>query len=110
MRLTQTPVAPKNDIRSIKTFSGPYAVAAITNELTRLEQAQDGCRNDQLNRSAFAIARFVRADVIPEDWARCKLEERSLAIGLAAEEARRTISSAFSAAAIILDKTENFCC
>ncbi len=98
VQLTQPPVSPKIDTKSINRFSGPYCIAAIKNELTRLEQAQEGCRNDQLNRSAFAIARFVKADVIPEDWARCKLEERSLAIGLSAEEARRTIASAFSAA------------
>ncbi len=97
MRLAQPPVSPKIDTKSIQTFSGPYAVAAITNELTRLEQAQDGCRNDQLNRSAFAIGRFVGANVIPEDWARQMLERRAKAVGLSADEAGRTIASAFSA-------------
>jgi hypothetical protein len=110
VQLTQTTVLPKIDTESINRFAGPYCVAAITNELTRLEQAQEGCRNDQLNRSAFAIARFVRANVIPEDWARQMLERRAKAIGLSADEAGRTIASAFSAAAIIPDKTENFCC
>ncbi len=44
------------------------------------------------------MARFVRAGVVSDDWARRALEKRALAIGLSAEEARRTITSAFGAA------------
>ena len=56
------------------------------------------CRNHQLNRSAFAVASFVRAGLVPEDWARALLEERAIGIGLSVIEARGTIDSAFKAA------------
>ena len=75
-----------------------YVTTAITSELNRLAEAAEGQRNDQLNRSAFAIAGFVLAGLAPEDWARKELEGRALAIGLPAIEARRTIDSAFKAA------------
>ena len=75
-----------------------YAAAAITDELNRLAEATEGHRNDQLNRSAFAVASFVRAGVAPEDWARALLEERAVGIGLSAIEARGTIDSAFKSA------------
>lgn len=75
-----------------------YVAAAITSELNRLAETAAGQRNDQLNRSAFAIGGFVRAGLAPEDWARKELEARALAIGLPAIEASRTINSAFKAA------------
>ncbi len=51
-----------------------------------------------MNRSAFAVAGFVRAGIAPEDWARALLEDRAIGIGLSAIEARGTIDSAFKAA------------
>jgi hypothetical protein len=66
--------------------------------LRHLEQVGEGCRNDQLNRTAFAIAGFVLAGAVPEDWARSQLETRAIDRGLPAHEARRTIESAFKAA------------
>ncbi len=74
-----------------------YIAAAITDELRRLAGAGPHQRNDQLNRSAFAVARFVAAGAVPEDWARGKLEGTAVQIGLPVIEARRTIGSAFAA-------------
>ena len=51
-----------------------------------------------MNRVAFNVAQFVRADALPEDWARAQLEHVAIEIGLPAFEARGTIDSAFKAA------------
>ncbi len=74
-----------------------YCAAAITSELRLLEEAGDGQRNEQLNRSAFAVAQFVAAGAVPEDWARAQLEAHAAAIGLPVHETRGTIDSAFRA-------------
>ncbi len=89
-----TPVAPV----ARSGADGPrdrYVAAAIRSELHALAQAREGTRNDQLNRSAFAIAGFVHAGFIPADWAIGKLESCAREIGLEPTEIRRTIESAF---------------
>ena len=78
-----------------------YCAAAITDELRRLAEAGQGQRNDQLNQSAFALAQFVAADVVPEIWARSILEDTAREIGLSVIEARRTINSAFKVGMLI---------
>ena len=75
-----------------------YCAAAITSELKLLAEAGQGRRNDQLNRSAFAVGQFVAAGIVPEDWARGELEGCAVQIGLPVVEARRTIDSAFRSA------------
>ena len=92
------PCAPPSETSPIDGDVSRYAAVAITNELECLARATEGGRNDQLNRSAFAIAGFVRAGLAPEDWARALLEERAVGIGLSVIEARGTIGSAFKAA------------
>jgi hypothetical protein len=63
-----------------------------------LSGAQEGTRNDALNRAAFNLAQFVKAGALPEDWARGQLEAHAIGAGLSIVEARRTIDSAFHAA------------
>ena len=75
-----------------------YIGAAVAAELRELEAAREGRRNDALNRASFALAGFVKAGALPEDWAQAQLEARAAAIGLPATEARRTIESGFAAA------------
>ena len=74
-----------------------YCAAAITAELKCLAEAGEGQRNEQLNRTAYAVAQFVAAGKVPEDWARGELEGTAVQIGLTVIEARRTIGSAFAA-------------
>ncbi len=74
-----------------------YCAAAITSELKYLAEVEEGQRNDQLNRSAFAVAQFVAAGAVPEPWARQQLETHARAIGLYPVEIARTIDSAFAA-------------
>ncbi len=92
------PPPPKPKPKPLNGDVDRYCAAAITAELRCLAAAGEGQRNEQLNRSAFAIAQFVGAGVVPEDWAREQLEVRAAAIGLPIVEARSTIRSAFKAA------------
>ena len=75
-----------------------YVASAAASELSELSAAQEGTRNDTLNRAAFNLAQFVKADALPEDWARGQLEAHAIGAGLSAIEARQTIESAFRAA------------
>jgi hypothetical protein len=75
-----------------------YVLKAVVNELIALERADEGARNDTLNRVAFVLFGFVLAGALPEDWARTELERRASALGLTIREARATIASAHAAA------------
>ncbi len=92
------PPPPRSDPKPPPADTERYVAAAITSELQQLQEAEEGTRNDQLNRSAFAIAGFAHAGAVPDDWARGELEKRAVGIGLATQQARRTIDSAFKAA------------
>ena len=100
VELTQKPPRPATGPREpIGSASiDRYVAAAVTAELNRLENAKDGTRNHQLNASAFAIAGFVKAGVVPEGWAVTALERIAADIGLPPVEAQRTVASAFQAA------------
>ena len=74
-----------------------YCAAAITAELRCLAAAGTGQRNEQLNRSAYAVAQFVAAGAVPEEWARGELEGAAIQSGLPVIEVRLTINSAFAA-------------
>ncbi len=91
------PPPPRPDPKPLNGNVDRYCAAAITAELKCLAAAGDGQRNEQLNRSAFAVAQFVAAGAVPEDWARGELEGTAVQIGLPVIEARRTIGSAFAA-------------
>jgi len=75
-----------------------YVASAAASELSGLSAAKVGSRNDALNRAAFNLAQLVKADALPEDWARGQLEAHAVGAGLSVIEARRTIDSAFLAA------------
>ncbi len=88
---------PRSKPKPLSGDVDSYCAAAITSELKRLAEVEEGQRNDQLNRSAFAVAQFVAAGAVPEDWARQQLETHARAIGLYPGEIAHTIDSAFAA-------------
>jgi len=92
------PAPPRSEPKSPPADIENYVAAAAASELTALSAAQDGTRNDALNRASFNLAGFVKAGALPEDWARGQLEAHAVAAGLSVTEARRTIQSAFGAA------------
>lgn len=73
-----------------------YLNKVIDDELSQLSQAQQGERNAQLNRSAFALSRLVHQG-LDESYLRAELEKTALAIGLQHGEIVSTIDSAFTA-------------
>ncbi len=91
------PLPPRAKPKPLTGDVDVYCAAAITAELKCLAAAGEGQRNDALNRSAFNVAQFVAAGVVPEAWARGELEETAVQIGLPVFEVRLTINSAFAA-------------
>jgi hypothetical protein len=63
----------------------------------RLAQAQNGTRNDQLNRAAFSLGRLVAAGALSEDATVTALTEAGQRLGLGLRECERTVASGISA-------------
>lgn len=74
-----------------------YGRRAVEDELARLAVARPGGRNDQLNRSAFALGQLVGAGVLSHAQVRDRLERAALSIGLTRTETRRTVASGLAA-------------
>jgi hypothetical protein len=74
-----------------------YVTAAFEREIEAVAGAWEGSRNSQLNKSAYALARFVAANQLDRDVVIAALTHAAEACGLASTETARTIRSAFSA-------------
>ncbi len=87
--------SPRSILRGVVGRGNRYAQTALEAEAEAVRKAPVGTRNDQLNRSAYAVARFVRsgelrfADVVAVFLA------AAAAAGLPEREARSTLASAF---------------
>src|SRR5215212_1037888 len=65
-----------------------YATAALDNEIRELEATPAGSRNEQLNRAAFALGRFVAVGALSESVVRAALEDASHQNGYVADKGR----------------------
>lgn len=74
-----------------------YIAVAIETECRQLAQTPEGARNDQLNRSAFALARFVAAGDADANLVTWHLARAARAAGLAPLEVEKTLISALGA-------------
>ena len=74
-----------------------YGKSALASELSALRQAKPGGRNDQLNRSVFALAQLAAAGEIDADGARAALVEAAFSIGLTHDEIEATLVSGWQA-------------
>ncbi len=92
------PPTPRAEPRPPPDNMENYVASAAASELSELSAAQEGTRNDALNRAAFNLAQFVKAGALPEGWVRGQLEANAIGAGLSVAEARGTIDSAFRAA------------
>lgn len=70
-----------------------YAQVAVEAETTRVAYAAVGCRNDTLNRAAFALGRLVGAGLLDERTATRELAAAARHAGLGRAETNRTIRS-----------------
>ena len=74
-----------------------YGLAVLNEEIDQLRASRVGRRNDQLNRSAFALAQLVGGGELLESAARSALFAAALTVGLNEPEVRQTLDSAFRA-------------
>ncbi|HTW00232.1 MAG TPA: bifunctional DNA primase/polymerase [Streptosporangiaceae bacterium] len=79
------------------SLTAPYIRAAVAAELDAVAAACNGSRNDQLNRSAYALARFVADGALDGQAVEDALTSAAGQAGLSECECRRTIRSAFAA-------------
>lgn len=75
-----------------------YVRAALEQEVAAVSSAPEGARNDQLNRSAFAIARFVKNGQLPAVAVADAFVNAARRAGLPEREAERTVESALRGA------------
>ena len=89
--------APLPQVAPADTRHSAYAATAFTGELTRLTQASTGERNDQLNRSAFALGQLVGAGWLDYGTVAEALTGVAQSIGLPRAESRATVKSGLEA-------------
>jgi hypothetical protein len=70
-----------------------YIIEAIDREVGRVTAADDGTRNDTLNKAAFSLGQLVGAGQISRGDVERRLFQAATRAGLAELEARRTIES-----------------
>ena len=83
-------VAPDLDDRPIPDA---YAARALEGELEAIAIAPGGTRNDQVNRSAFALGTLVAAGVLSRARVEHDLVHAARQVGQSADEARNTVRS-----------------
>jgi hypothetical protein len=75
----------------------PYGGAALARVIDQLRGAAEGTRNDSLNAAAFSLGRLVAGGELDLTLAAAALLEAALAVGLDANESRRTTWSGLTA-------------
>lgn len=90
------PMLPVNAVGAGRARS--YALHGLSKELRILAYTPEGSRNDQLNRTGFKVARFVRDGVLSYEEVVGPLRDTAAAIGLPDREIEATIRSAFNGA------------
>lgn len=101
--LVQTPTRQTDSpIRQLTTIHQnghhtSYAAAALAGELDALARTGEGGRNDQLNRSAFALGTLAATGALDPGHVGDQLHAVAVAIGLGDHEATRTIKSGLQA-------------
>jgi hypothetical protein len=90
---------PKQAVRSTAAHGGDksrYILRAFSEEVANVANATDGNRNDQLNKSAFALAQFI-AHGLAHGEIVSRLTEAAQSVGLGDDEIAKTINSGIEA-------------
>lgn len=93
--LRNPPVVDYSGIK-LEDVSDAYLQAALNGEVEKLAASREPGRNDQLNRSAFALGQLIRLGLDPEVAYR-NLLLTAVRVGLGETESRKTIKSGFDA-------------
>jgi hypothetical protein len=78
----------------VRVHTTKYVDVALEREMAAVSSATEGNRNDQLNRSAFALARFVHDGALSSADYISGLTAAAMRTGLPEAEIRRTLASA----------------
>lgn len=78
----------------------PYGQSALVRELTILRNTQEGSRNDQLNRSAHALAQLAAGGQVHAAETKRALHHAAHSIGLEADEIEQTLESGWRTGAL----------
>jgi hypothetical protein len=92
-----TRTTPASKTHSAQDERAVYAEAALRGELANLERTVEGDRNNQLNKSAFALGQFIGAGLLDPDRVEAELTRVALAIGLNEHEIQASIRSGIEA-------------
>lgn len=100
--LRRAPGPNGNALRNLGRPGSRYAEAALRSELEKLLalSGTEGCRNDELNRSAFALGQLAAGGALDKDRTFTLLEKTGERIGLRAGEIRLTVASGMRAGAL----------
>jgi hypothetical protein len=97
--LAKTPDKPITTALPPRLVKAPdkYVNTAFEREIEAVAGAWEGGRNNQLNKSAYALARFVATGQLDRDLAVAALTRAAETCGLGTIEITRTLRSAFAA-------------
>ena len=83
--------------RSAPRDATAWARAAVEGELDRLSHANEGCRNDTLNRVAYRLGQIIGGGALSENDIEPLLIEHGIALGLREREVVTTVHSGLRA-------------
>jgi hypothetical protein len=78
-------------------LSGAYARSALEREVSRVEAARAGTRNDTLNRAAYNLGTLIGVGLLDQAQVEAELTRASLRAGLDARETASTLRSGLTA-------------
>ncbi|MDX2040503.1 MAG: YfjI family protein [Acidobacteriota bacterium] len=90
-------IAEPVSVQPISRQSDNYGQAALREEAARVLTASNGSRNNQLNKSAFALGQLAVSGLLTESEIEATLERAAIGAGLNPGEARGTIKSGLTA-------------
>lgn len=93
-RALVAPLPTRPFTRAPTIHTTKYVDVALERETAAVASANEGTRNDQLNRSAFALARFVHEGQLPPAVYVEQLTAAASSTGLVESEIRLTLASA----------------
>lgn len=93
------PTLPEKD-------ESPQAAGTLAEACAQMEAAEEGTRNDTLNRVAYAVGRLVGAGQLDQVTATARLTEAASKTGLEAAEIEHTIGSGITAGMSVLDRDD----
>jgi len=97
LRALRPPLPKPSPDRPAPKNATAWARAAVDGEISRLRQAQEGTRNDTLNRVAYRLGQIIGGGALAEHDIEPLLIENGIALGLRQREVVTTVHSGLRA-------------